>query len=139
MLRGLRSFLHQRRAGVPGLTHLLADGVVAAAELVKDKKIDGITDLRDESDREGMRVVVELRRDANANIILNQLYKHTQLQDTFGVIMLALHENQPKVMNLIEILGVHWPLTLFVCPLISSPQPGNGLEFPTLDNHKLSQ
>lgn len=75
------------------------------AELVKDKKIDGITDLRDESDREGMRVVVELRRDANANIILNQLYKHTQLQDTFGVIMLALHENQPKVMNLIEILG----------------------------------
>ena len=75
------------------------------AELVKDKKIDGITDLRDESDRDGMRVVVELRRDVNANIILNQLYKHTQLQDTFGVIMLALVNNEPKVMNLIQILG----------------------------------
>ncbi len=77
------------------------------AELVKEKKIDGITDLRDESDREGMRVVVELRRDANANIILNQLYKHTQLQDTFGVIMLALQDNQPKVMTLSEILGYY--------------------------------
>ena len=75
------------------------------AELVKDKKIDGITDLRDESDREGMRVVVELRRDVNANIVLNQLYKHTQLQDTFGVIMLALVNNEPKVMGIIEILG----------------------------------
>ncbi|MCR5223379.1 MAG: DNA gyrase subunit A [Lachnospiraceae bacterium] len=74
------------------------------AELVKDKKIDGITDLRDESDRDGMRVVVELRRDANANIILNQLYKHTQLQDTFGVIMLALYNNEPKVMNLSQML-----------------------------------
>ena len=60
------------------------------AELVRDKKIDGITDLSDQSSREGMRVVIELRRDANANVILNQLYKHTQLQDTFGVIMLAL-------------------------------------------------
>ncbi len=75
------------------------------AELVKEKKIDGITDLRDESDREGMRVVVELRRDVNANIILNQLYKHTQLQDTFGVIMLALVNNEPKVMSIIQILG----------------------------------
>jgi len=74
------------------------------AELVKDKKIDGITDLRDESDREGMRIVVELRRDVNANIILNQLYKHTQLQDTFGVINLALVNNEPKVMNLLEML-----------------------------------
>ncbi len=74
------------------------------AELVRDKKIDGITDLRDESDREGMRVVIELRRDANANIIVNKLYKHTQLQDTFGVIMIALINNQPKVMNLCEIL-----------------------------------
>ncbi len=74
------------------------------AELVKDKKVDGITDLRDESDRTGMRIVIELRRDANANVILNQLYKHTQLQDTFGVIMLALHEGQPKVMNLYEML-----------------------------------
>ncbi len=74
------------------------------AELVKDKKIDGITDLRDESDRDGMRVVIELRRDANANIILNQLYKHTQLQDTFGVIMLALYNNEPKVMNLSQML-----------------------------------
>ena len=75
------------------------------AELVKDKKIDGITDLRDESDRDGMRVVVELRRDANANVVLNHLYKHTQLQDTFGVIMLALVYNEPCVMNLYEMLG----------------------------------
>ena len=74
------------------------------AELVKLKKIDGITDLRDESNREGVRVVIELRRDVNANVILNLLYKHTQLQDTFGVIMLALVNNEPKVMNLLDIL-----------------------------------
>ena len=74
------------------------------AELVRDKKIDGITDLRDESDREGMRIAIELRRDVNPNIILNQLYKHTQLQDTFGVIMLALVDNQPKILNLYEML-----------------------------------
>ena len=74
------------------------------ADLVKEKKIDGITDLRDESDREGMRVVIELRRDANANVILNQLYKHTQLQDTFGIIMLALVNNEPKVLSLIDML-----------------------------------
>lgn len=74
------------------------------AELVRNKRIDGITDLRDESDREGMRVSIELRRDVNPNIILNQLYKHTQLQDTFGVIMLALVDNQPKVLNLYEML-----------------------------------
>ncbi len=74
------------------------------AELVKDKKIDGITDLRDESNREGMRVVVELRRDVNPNVVLNHLYKHTQLQDTFGVIMLALVNNEPKVLNILEML-----------------------------------
>ena len=74
------------------------------AELVKDKRIDGITDLRDESDREGMRICIELRKDVNANVIMNQLYKHTQLQDSFGVIMLALVNNQPKVMNLKEML-----------------------------------
>ena len=74
------------------------------AELVKNKKIEGITDLRDESDREGMRVVIELRHDANPNIVLNNLYKHTQLQDTFGITMLALVNNQPKVMNLKEML-----------------------------------
>jgi DNA gyrase subunit A len=74
------------------------------AELVKEKKIDGITDLRDESNREGMRICIELRKDANANVILNQLYKHTQLQDSFGVIMLALVGNQPKVMSLKEML-----------------------------------
>ena len=74
------------------------------AELVKDKKVDGITDLRDESNREGMRICIELRKDVNANVILNQLYKHTQLQDSFGVIMLALVNNQPKVMNLKEVL-----------------------------------
>ena len=81
-----------------------ANMILKMADLVKNKKIDGITDIRDESNREGMRVVIEVRRDANANIILNQLYKHTQLQDTFGVIMLALVNNQPKVMNLLEML-----------------------------------
>ena len=74
------------------------------ADLVKEKKIEGITDLNDHSSREGMRICIELRRDVNANVILNKLYKHTQLQDTFGVIMLALVNNQPKVMNLLEIL-----------------------------------
>ena len=74
------------------------------AELVKEKRIDGITDLRDESDREGMRICIELRKDVNANVIMNQLYKHTQLQDSFGVIMLALVNNQPKVMNLKDML-----------------------------------
>jgi len=74
------------------------------AELHRDKKIDGITDLRDESDRDGMRIVIELRRDANANVVLNKLYKHTQMQDTFGIIMLALYNNEPKVMNLKEML-----------------------------------
>lgn len=75
------------------------------AELVKEKRVDGITDLRDESDRSGMRIVIELRRDVNANVVLNQLLKHTQLQDTFGVIMLALVNNQPKVLNLLEMLN----------------------------------
>lgn len=74
------------------------------ADLVKEKKIDGISDLRDESDREGMRIVIEIKRDANANIILNQLYKHTQLQSSFSIIMLALHQGQPKIMNLKEML-----------------------------------
>ena len=74
------------------------------AELVKDKKIDGITDLRDESNREGMRMVIELRKDVNPNVVLNHLYKHTQLQDTFGVIMLALVNNEPKVLNILEML-----------------------------------
>ena len=74
------------------------------ADLVKDKKIDGITAIRDETNREGMRIVVELRKDANSNVILNLLYKHTQMQDTFGVIMLALVNNEPKVMNLLEVL-----------------------------------
>lgn len=74
------------------------------AELVKDKKVDGITELRDESDRTGMRICIELRRDVNANILLNQLYKHTQLQDTFGVNMLALVNNEPRVLNLYEML-----------------------------------
>ena len=74
------------------------------AELVRDKRIDGITAITDESSREGMRINIELRRDANANVILNQLYKHTQLQDTFGVNMLALVKNQPKVLNLLDML-----------------------------------
>ena len=74
------------------------------ASLVKEKKVDGITDLSDESDQEGTRVVIEVRRDANANVILNQLYKHTQLQDSFGVIMLALVDGEPKVLNLLQML-----------------------------------
>jgi DNA gyrase subunit A len=74
------------------------------ADLVRDKKVEGISDLRDESDREGMRIVIEIKRDANANVILNQLYKHTQLEDTFGVIMLALVDGEPKVLNLKEVL-----------------------------------
>ena len=77
------------------------------AELVKDKKIDGITDLRDESDRQGMRICIELRRDANTNVVMNQLYKHTQLQDTFGVIMLALVNNEPKILNILEMLSYY--------------------------------
>ena len=75
------------------------------AELVKEKKVDGITELRDESDKQGMRIAIELRRDVNPNIILNTLYKHTQLQDTFGVIMLALVDNQPKVLNIHQMVS----------------------------------
>ena len=74
------------------------------AELHKDKKVDGLTDIRDETSREGMRICIELRRDVNPNIVLNQLYRHTQLQDTFGVIMLALVNNEPVVMNLLQML-----------------------------------
>ena len=74
------------------------------ADLVKEKKVDGITDLRDESNRDGLRICIELRRDVNANVIMNRLLKHTQLQDTFGVIMLALVDNQPRVLNLLQIL-----------------------------------
>ncbi len=81
-----------------------ANLILKIAELVKNKKLDGITDLRDESSREGMRIVIELRKDVNANVMLNQLYKHTQLQDTFGVIMLALVNNEPKVLNLLDML-----------------------------------
>lgn len=77
------------------------------SELHRDKKIDGITDLRDETNREGMRVCIELRRDVNPNIVLNQLYKHTQLQDTFGVIMLALVGNEPVVMNILQMLNYY--------------------------------
>ncbi|MBR3360408.1 MAG: DNA gyrase subunit A [Lachnospiraceae bacterium] len=74
------------------------------AELHKDKKVDGIVDIRDETDQEGVRVVIELRKDVNPNVVLNQLYKHTQLQDSFGVIMLALKNNEPKIFNLLEML-----------------------------------
>ncbi len=77
------------------------------AELVKEKKVDGITDLRDESDKSGMRIAIELRRDVNPNIVLNHLYKHTQLQDTFGVIMISLVDNQPRVLNLYEMLNYY--------------------------------
>ncbi len=75
------------------------------AELVHDKRVEGISDLRDESDRNGMRIVIELKKDVNANVVLNQLYKHTQMQDTFGVIMLALVDGEPKVLNLREMLA----------------------------------
>lgn len=78
--------------------------ITSIANLVKDKKIEGISDLRDESDRDGMRVVVELKRDANAQVVLNQLFKHTQMQSSFGVIMLALVNNRPKVLNIKEML-----------------------------------
>lgn len=74
------------------------------AELVHEKRIEGIKDLRDESDRRGMRIVIEIKKDANANIVLNHLYKNTQMQETFGVIMLALVDNQPKILNLKEVL-----------------------------------
>ena len=81
-----------------------ANLILKIAEMVKLKKIDGITDLRDETNREGMRIVIELRKDVNANVILNQLYKHTQLQDSFGIIMLALVNQEPKVMNILDML-----------------------------------
>ena len=84
-----------------------ANLILKIADLVKLKKIDGITDLRDETNREGMRIVIELRKDVNANIILNQLYKHTQLQDSFGIIMLALVNHEPKVMNLLDLLNFY--------------------------------
>ncbi|SCW79266.1 DNA gyrase subunit A [Lachnospiraceae bacterium C10] len=77
------------------------------ADLVRDKRLDGITDLRDESSREGMRICIELRKDVNPTVMLNKLFKHTQLQDTFGVIMLALVNNQPKILNLKEMLGYY--------------------------------
>lgn len=74
------------------------------AELVKDKRVDGITDLADQSSREGMRISIELRRDVNPNVVLNQLMKHTQLQDTFGVIMLALVGGEPRILNIHDML-----------------------------------
>ena len=78
------------------------------AELVHEKRLEGISDIRDESDREGMRIVIELKRDVNANVVLNYLYKHTQLQDTFGVIMLALVDGEPKVLSLRADASVHY-------------------------------
>ncbi|MDZ4907031.1 DNA gyrase subunit A, partial [Clostridium perfringens] len=77
------------------------------ADLVKDKRIVGISDLRDESDREGMRIVIELKKDANPNVVLNMLYKHTKMQDTFGVIMLALVNNEPQVLNIKQVLNYY--------------------------------
>ena len=97
---------NKHRIVVTELPYLVnkANLIQKIAELVKTKRIDGITDLRDESDREGMRIVIELRHDANPNIVLNRLFKHTQMQDTFGITMLALVNNEPKVMNLLEML-----------------------------------
>jgi DNA gyrase subunit A len=82
-----------------------ANLIMTIADLVRDKKLDGISDLRDESDRDGIRIVIEIKRDANAQVVLNQLYKHTQMQSSFGVIMLALVNNKPKVMNIKEVIG----------------------------------
>lgn len=76
------------------------------AELVKEKKLEGISDLRDESDREGMRVVIELKRDANETVVINNLFKHTQLEETFGVIFLAIVNNQPKILNIKDMLSL---------------------------------
>ncbi|MDR3281864.1 MAG: DNA gyrase subunit A [Endomicrobium sp.] len=84
-----------------------ANLITSIANLVKDKKIDGISDLRDESNRDGIRIVVEVKRDANSQIVLNQLYSHTHMQSSFGVIMLALVNNRPKIMNIKEILMHH--------------------------------
>jgi len=84
-----------------------ANLVEKIAELVKNKKLEGISDLRDESDRSGMRIVIELKRDVNPNVVLNYLYKHTQLQETFGVIMLALVDGEPKILNLKEIIKLY--------------------------------
>ncbi|PIR65408.1 MAG: DNA gyrase subunit A [Candidatus Omnitrophica bacterium CG12_big_fil_rev_8_21_14_0_65_43_15] len=81
--------------------------ISSMADLVGDKKIDGISDIRDESDKDGMRIVIELKRDANAQVVLNQLYKHTQMQETFGVIMLALVDNRPRVLNLRQALDLY--------------------------------
>ncbi len=81
--------------------------IIRMAELVHDKRIEGISDIRDESDREGMRIVIDLKRDAQPQVVLNHLYKHTQMQDTFGVIMLALVNNQPRVLNLKEMLSYY--------------------------------
>ena len=81
--------------------------IEAIAGLVDEKKIEGISDIRDESDKDGMRIVVELKRDAESQIILNQLFKHTQLENTFGIIMLALVENRPRVLNLRQMLDCY--------------------------------
>ncbi len=81
--------------------------IISIADLVKNKKIDGISDIRDESDRDGIRIVIEIKRDGNAQVVLNQLFKHTQMQSSFGVIMLALVNNRPKVMNIKEVLEHH--------------------------------
>ena len=75
------------------------------ADLVRDKRVEGITAIRDESNRKGMRIVIELKRDTNANIVLNRLYKHTQMQDSFSMIMLALVDGRPKILNLREIIS----------------------------------
>ena len=81
-----------------------ANLVAKIAELVHDKRLEGITDIRDESDRNGMRIVIELRRDVSANVVLSYLYKHTQMQDTFGAIMLALVNGEPKILSLKSII-----------------------------------
>lgn len=84
-----------------------ANLIRSIADLVQEKKIEGISDIRDESDRDGMRMVIELKRDANAQVVLNQLYKHTQMQETFGVIMLALVDNRPRVLTLRQALDLY--------------------------------
>ena len=102
--------------------------IESIAGLVKEKRITDISDLRDESDRDGMRIVVELKRDANAQVVLNQLYNYTQLQDTVGVIMLALHDGQPKVRSL-PITSTSRRRSSPGVPSSTCARPGNGNTF----------
>ena len=96
------------------------------AELVHEKRVEGITDIRDESDRAGMRIVIEVRRDVNANVVLNQLYKHTQLQESFGVNMLALVDGAPKILSLRQVIHYYLEHQKDVVTRRTQLRPGQG-------------